>query len=151
MHWARIKALARQFAVFSNDQYGDLRPVAELHGELQRRLYSLIVNPVRWDGVEPSEDQKEEKFNLIADRVSGGLLELARARIQRERLGEWLDAFSLRGRGSTFERAKSISEEIYAKAAPILDITPSLDGNKFLTEVATIVDKAAEECKAKLE
>ena len=150
-HWARIKALARRFAERLGDGYEDLKPVADLRQQLQNTIADLIRQPVRWDGVQPSDDEEQAKFDLLCDQVSGGLLELASARIQRERHGEWHAAFYLRGRGSTFERTKSISEEIYAKAAPIPDVTPSLDGNRFLTEVAAIVDKAAEECKAKLE
>ena len=33
-HWARIKALARQFAVRFHDQYENLRPVADLRQQL---------------------------------------------------------------------------------------------------------------------
>ncbi len=46
--------------------------------------------------------------------------------------------------------ARIISSEIYDRAAPIPNVTPSPDQNSFLHEVAAVVDKVAEELRVGL-
>ena len=55
------------------------------------------------------------------------------------------------GRGSTFVRAEIISDEIYEPAAPVPGVTPSPDRNRFLREVASEFEAAAEEVGARLQ
>ncbi len=43
------------------------------------------------------------------------------------------------------ERAKIIAENIYDKAAPVPDLTPSPDRNKFLHEVLALVEATCQE------
>lgn len=55
------------------------------------------------------------------------------------------------GKGSTFVRAEIIAKEIYDKAAPVPDLTPSPDRNKFLREVLALVEASCEEQNIGLE
>ncbi len=145
-HWTRIKALSRRLATPGwADEYDTLKPVAELAQLLRTRVYVLILNPLRWEGEEPSEDEKQQIFDTFADRVSRGLRVLTTSRIRKERQGEWQDAYYRRGYGSSFERAHIIANEVFGKAAPIPDVTPSPDRNRFLNEVVKAVGEAAEE------
>jgi hypothetical protein len=150
-HWTRIKALSRRLATPGwTDEYDSLRPVADLAQQLRTRIYVLILNPVKWEGHEPDDEEKQATFDRFADRVSRALLELASRRLRSERLMDWQDAYNRHGRGSTFERAQVISEDIYARAAPIPDVAPSPDKNRFLNEVVAAVSTAAEECAVRL-
>jgi hypothetical protein len=149
-HWSRIKALNRRLAEGWADEYDTLKPVADLHQQLQKRVYVLVQNPVAWNGENPSEDEKQAIFDAFANEVKRQLVELASRRVWRQRIKEWQDAYRLRGPGSTFDRAAFIARAIYERAAPVPDVTPSPDRNEFLHEVAEAVEKAATELGVRL-
>ncbi|MCG5078265.1 ATP-binding protein [Paraburkholderia tagetis] len=149
-HWTRIKALSRRLATGIGDEYDSLRPVADLKQQLQQRLYVLLQNPISWSGPEPSDDDKQHLYDAIAEELSRKLIELASRRVRTERLSEWRSAFDESGPRSTFRRAELIAGQIYDRAAPIPDVTPSPDRNAFLQEVAEATREAAEFIGAKL-
>lgn len=149
-HWSRIKALNRRLAEGWADEYDTLKPVADLHQQLQKRLYVLVQNPVDWTGADPTEDEKQTIFDAFANEVKRQLLELSSRRVWQERVKEWQGAYRLRGSGSTFDRAAIIARDIYERAAPVPDVTPSPDRNEFLHEVAEAVEKAAGELQIRL-
>jgi hypothetical protein len=86
----------------------------------------------------------------LANSLSAKTLDLATRRVRAERMTEWQMAFSQAGRGSSFARATIIGEQIYDRAAPIPDMTPSPDRNLFLHEVAALVDSVCAEGGATL-
>ena len=150
-HWTRVKALSRRLGTGWADQYDTLRPVADLRKELVERIYVFVQNPLRWEGREPSDDQKQDRFDAFADNLGSRLLEVCTRRVWHERAVQWQDAYYKRGTGSTFLRARIISDEIYEPAAPIPDATPSPDRNKFLREIIAEVEHAAGETDTVLE
>ena len=150
-HWTRVKALSRRLALGWADEYDTLRPVADLRKELVEGIYMFVQNPLRWEGGEPSDDQKQDRFDAFADNLSRRLLKLCTRRVWHERAVQWDDAYYKRGTGSTFVRARIIGNEIYAPAAPVPDTTPSVDRNQFLHEIVAEVEQAADETKAVLE
>ena len=79
------------------------------------------------------------------------LLELATRRMRIKRAKEWQEALNQKGKGSTFVRARIIAKEIYDKAAPVPDLTPSPDRNKFLHEVLARVEATCKEQNIGLE
>lgn len=149
-HWTRVKALNRRLATMGKDEYDSLRPVADLRQELRDQIYVFIQNPLRWEGPEPSEEEQQNKYDALADSLSGRLLSLSTRRVWRERITLWERAYHESGRGSTFVRARIIGNDIYEPAAPIPDVTPSPDRNQFLREVVVEVEAAAEEVGARL-
>lgn len=149
-HWTRIKALSRRFATGIADEYDTLRPVADLKQQLQQKLYVLLQNPKGWTGAEPSDDDKQSIFDVIAEDLSRRLLDLATRRVRTERMTEWREAFDESGRGSTYRRASIIAERVYDRAAPIPDVTPSPERNAFLEAVADAIKVSAETIGAKL-
>lgn len=149
-HWARVKALNRRLAEGWADEYATLRPVADLHRQLQSRFYVLIQNPLKWNGAEPNDDGKQQIYDAFADKISRRLLELSTRRLWKERDTGWKEAFGLSGRGSTFVRALSIANDIYEPAVPIPDIAASPDRNEFLHQVVAAVQEAAEETGVQL-
>ena len=151
-HWKRIWALSRRLSTPSlDDEYDNLKPVADLRKQLQDRLYVLLQNPIRWDPSEPTDDaHKQQVFDGLANALSAKMLDLATRRVRAERMTEWQSAFNQSGRGSSYARASIIGERIYERAAPIPDVTPSPDRNSFLHEVASVVETVCEEIGAKL-
>jgi hypothetical protein len=151
-HWKRIWALSRRLSTPGwGDEYDNLKPVADLRKQLQDRLYVLLQNPLRWDPVEPADDDiKQQVFDSIANALSVKTLDLATRRVRAERMPEWQSAFNQSGRGSSYARASIIGEQIYDRAAPVPDVTPSPDRNSFLHEVAAAVDAVCQDVGAKL-
>ena len=150
-NWTRVKALSRRLATGWADEYDTLRPIADLRKELVERVYVFVQNPLRWEGPEPEEDQKQSCFDAFADNLGRRLLALCTRRVWHERAVQWREAYDKRGNGSTFVRARIIGDEIYEPAAPIPDVTPSPDRNQFLREVIVEVEGAAQETRAILE
>lgn len=141
-HWKRVWALSRRLATPGwADEYDNLKPVADLRKQLQDRLYLFLQNPVRWEPSEPTDDsQKQQIFDELANSISAKMLDLATRRVRGDRLTEWQTAYNRSGRGSSYERARIIGEQVYDRAAPIPDVTPSPDRNSFLHEVAAAVE-----------
>ena len=151
-HWKRIWALTRRLGTpgFA-DEYDDLKPVADLRRQLKDRLYVLLQNPLRWDPSEPTDnDDKQQVFDELANALSVKMVDLATRRLRGERMPEWQSAFNQSGRGSSYVRASIIGEQIYNRAAPIPDVTPSPDRNSFLHEVAAVVESVCLEMGARL-
>lgn len=150
-HWTRVKALSRRLAVPDwTDEYDTLRPVADLKAQLQAQVYVLLQSPVQWTGVEPSDEEKAVIFDVLAESLSGRLLDLASARIRQDRAAAWQEAYAQGGAGSTFVRARIIADQVYDKAAPVPDVAPSPDRNDFLHAVCRIVEEVAAEHGAEL-
>jgi GTPase SAR1 family protein len=145
-HWTRIKALSRRLATPGwSDEYDTLKPVADLQKQLKDQIYLLIQNPISWEGDEPTDDEKQQTYEALASNVSRRMLELASRRVRVDRHSDWQNAYYQAGRGSTFTRAKIIADQVYDRAAPIPDVTPSPDRNQFLREVNFEVEAAAGE------
>ena len=150
-HWTRVKALSRRLATGWADEYDTLRPIADLRKELVERIYVFVQRPLRWEGPEPADDQKQACFDVFADNLGRRLLEVCTRRMWHERAAQWQDAYDKHGTGSTFKRARIIGDEIYGPAAPVPDVTPSPDRNQFLRQVITEVENAANETGSELE
>lgn len=149
-HWTRIKALSRRFAEGFADEYDTLRPVGELKRELDEQIYRMLQQPVRWEGPEPTDDEKQQVIDGIANLISKEVTELSTRRVNIDRGQAWREAYAQAGTGSTFVRARIISSDVYDRAAPIPAVTPSRDQNQFLHEVADIVDRIASDLGVKL-
>lgn len=144
-HWTRIKALSRRFAEGWADEYDTLRPVAELKRELDEQVYRMLGQPVRWEGPDPSDDEKQQIIDEFANAIAKEIRDLSSRRLDSERHRSWQEAYAQAGTGSTFVRARIISSEIYDRAAPVPSVTPSPDQNSFLHEVTAIVDAVADD------
>ncbi len=151
-HWTQIRALTRRLAEGWEDHYNDLRPIADLHKELQNRLYVFIQSPVEWQGKTPTEDEQQLIVNEFANSVTSPLLEVVAKRMWPERVTDWQKAYSQHGTGSSYVRASIIENEIYEKAAPIPDVAPLPDRqrNELLQEVVKVIEHVAARLKIKV-
>lgn len=151
-HWTRVKALSRRLAGGWADQYDTLMPVSDLHKQLGELIYVTIQEPIKWTGdVRPSDDEQQQIYDEFSSRLTGQLLDLSSRRVWKEKSDEWQEAYNQSGQGSTFVRAKIIAERICDKAAPIPDLTPSPDRNKFLHEVLSLVEETCQNLNIVLE
>jgi len=150
-HWTRIKALTRRLAQGSRDHYDNLMPVSDLHEQLGELIYITIQKPIRWEGEEPDEDSQQQVYDEFSSTLTGRLLKLASRRVWTEKSDEWQKAFNQSGTGSTFVRAEIIAENIFDKAAPVPNLTPSPDRNKFFHEALALVEETCHELNIKLE
>lgn len=149
-HWTRVKALSRRLAKQMADEYDSLRPVADLRKALVESIYVFAQSPLRWEGIEPDEDQKQALYDSLADGIARRLLILASRRVWADRIEAWQEAYDKHGGGSSFVRAQIIGNDIYETAAPVPTVAPSPDRNVFLREVVDEVESAVEEAGAAL-
>jgi len=145
-HWTRIKALNRRLAEgWATDEYDTLRPVADLRHALQRQVYLMLQRPVRWEGGEPDEEQRQAIIDEIANAITKRLFVVSRQLIIEEVRKGWQDAYQQRGSGSTFVRAQIIAADVFDRGTPVPTVAASPDQNRFLRSVASAVDGVAEE------
>ena len=158
-HWTRVKALTRRLAEGWTDQYDSLQPVADLRNQLQVHLrnqlqvqsYLMLQRPVRCEGGEPDDDQKQVLIDGVSNALTGKLTELTRRRIAGDAQLGWQEAYVQSGRGSSFARAWIIAADVYDRDAPIPTVSASPDQNRFLKDVASLVAEVAGQFDVKLE
>ncbi|TDD20772.1 ATP-binding protein [Kribbella turkmenica] len=144
-HWARVKALSRRLAEGWSDEYDNLKPVADLRYNLQMQLYLMLQRPVRWDGGEPGDDEKQAVIDALSNAVTNRLVDLSKRRLGEDVQRGWQEAYAQHGRGSTFERARIIASEVYDRGVPVPTVSASPDQNRFLKDIAKLVGDVAEE------
>ena len=143
-HWTRIKALARRLGERNQEEYADLRPIADLIQLVAQEVSLFLSEPYKWNppiGVEERKDEKLVAIDMIRRAIYDKLHDFARDRILDGKLPEWLAAYSYRGNGSTRRRASDI-RAIYSSAAPIPNETPGPDNNDFLFAIREVVADA---------
>ncbi|MCY4392958.1 MAG: hypothetical protein OXE43_13060 [Chloroflexi bacterium] len=137
-HWARIKALCRRIAHFGQNEYNDLRPVADLVSHLQRAVSLWLDEPESWTR-EPTDSERDEVIDRIRREVFQRMHSFADERLVDSHLREWDRAYLFRGRGSSRERAREVNG-IYDEAAPAITSARDVDAEEFLQEVIDIVN-----------
>ena len=89
----RVKALTRRLAEGWEDQYGQLTPLADLRTELQVQLYLMLQRPVRWDGGEPSDDERQASPTNSRTRSRSSSLGLVERRLRDDVRTAWQEAY----------------------------------------------------------
>ncbi len=150
-HWTRIKALNRRIAGgYDNNEYVNLRPVADLVARLIEEVSKFLDHPTSWEPHQPTEEEAEAAISEIRQQVYTGLHSLAERRIVEQHLEEWRSAFDLRGKGSSFERAQEING-IYERGAPIASTVMTKFAADFVQEMRSLVHQAIIDGGGKLE
>lgn len=142
-HWTRIKALSRRLGEGWSDEYDSLKPVADLRTELQVQIFLMLQRPVRWNGGEPTDDERQAVIDEIINAVTSKLFSLTNKRLKEDVQNAWLDAYRQRGIGSASTRARIIDSEVFDRGAPIPIVAASPDQNTFLEAVTHIIDEVA--------
>lgn len=148
-HWASVKALNRRI-VFGLDSYGALQPVADVIRELQTQVSRFLDSPARWTREPANEDEIQEALASVRQAVFSTLHDVARERIIEDEKPQWLRAYDLQGKGSTFERAGEI-KSIFEDAAPVPGPAMSPNTLEFLHTVRALVADAIQKSGGTLE
>jgi hypothetical protein len=143
-HWSRVKALNRRIAGELDDEYGNLRPVADLVTQLRESLSRFLNSPINWTHSPADEEEQQASIDYIRQMVDVALHDLAVKRLVEIHLAEWRVAYDeFRGPGSTSRRAVAI-HSIYDAAAPLPDAVMTSPSVTFLAEIRRIVTSAIE-------
>jgi hypothetical protein len=146
-HWTRIKALTRRVGIFKHDEYDTLRPIADLILRLQERISDFLSEPLGWNPALPNgmaDDIRIQAVDAIRREVNMRLHDLSRRRMIDEQLSGWVEAYELKGSGSTRVRAKELVG-LYESAAPVPNEMPGPDANEFLFELRELVAESVED------
>ncbi len=150
-HWGRIKALCRRIANLWSDEYNDLRPVADLVGQLQKGISLWLDNPAGWTRQPENYEEEQAAINEIRRKVSIRIHILAEQRLITSHSTGWRTAFAFSGTGSSNERAKEMAR-IYDAAAPsISSLMGDEQAQEFLGQVCQIIKEAIEESGGSLQ
>jgi hypothetical protein len=143
-HWARVKALNRRIAGELDDEYDNLRPVADLVTQLRESLSRFLNSPIDWTRQPADEQEEQASIDYIRKMVDNALHDLAVRRLVETHLAEWRVAYDeFRGPGSTRRRAAAI-HGIYDAAAPLPDAVMTSPSATFLAQIRLIVTSAIE-------
>lgn len=134
--WQSQKALARRYAEGWNGGFW-LNPTSNLNASLASAISRFLETPIRWNG-NPTEEQKRDTIDQIKVTISQQLPKLSTHRLRELPQQGWLQAYSYRGLGSTFDRRMRI-EKIYERWVPIPDGRGDPIAQEFLNELKTIV------------
>ncbi len=150
-HWTRVKALTRRLGDLGQDEYDNLRPVADLIACLQAHVRPFLEEPLRWEPANGATDEMMgHAIDRIAQEVFARLHEMAANRVMRDRVIKWKEAYAHRGIGSGTERRHDV-ESIYRAAAPIPGEIADPPTNEFLREIRILLRDAIDSAGGKLE
>lgn len=136
-HWTRIKALNKRIAAGLDEEYDNLRPVADLETSLLQAIAQYLDAPVS-----APEDVGEQPATSRARRlVAAQLAPLVRTRLLDNPIEAWRAAYEDRGPGSASRRAERLAG-ILQNAAPVPDLVMSAEASAFLISVSGIVSSA---------
>jgi hypothetical protein len=126
-HWTRIKALSRRLAELGEDEYDNLKPIAELIMNIRENIFKTVLdNPQRWSNSEISDEIKQQVIDKIAAEFNKNLHTYISEKMWDDHLFDWMSAYGRNGTGSTFLRANDI-KGIYKDTLPLPD---SFESNK---------------------
>jgi len=146
--WQTIKALSRRYAEGWDDGFV-LRPTSNLVAALSAAISRFLETPIGWSG-NPTPEQKRETIDRIKSKVAQDLPLLSASRLREKPQPQWLEAYSLRGGGTTRIRASRI-ESIFERFVPVPDAASAdLQVWEFLDEVKAVVNKAVDEIKEEI-
>lgn len=137
--WQSQKALTRRYAEGWDDGFW-LRPTSNLIAALSAAISRFLETPIEWSG-NSSPGQKRETIDQIKTEVTQQLPTLSKHRLREQPQPAWHEAYSLRGKGSTFDRRMSI-EGIYERWVPVPDARGDRLVFEFLNEVKEVVMRA---------
>lgn len=139
--WQSIKAMSRRYAENFDDGY-HLQPSSNLRSSLGISVSRFLENPDQWSA-DTTPDEKREIIDRIKSLVTNKLGDISKQRIKEQPQSTWLEAYNLRGAGSTFNRKHKV-EAIYARWVPVPDGRGDPVAKEFLDEVKHVVTEAIE-------
>jgi len=109
-HWQTVKAFNRRMC-WEWDEFKDMKPISDFHGEVTKELESFISSPRNWANSATPTMQKKS-IDRVKQEFSNSLLSFSRVVILQKYSDEWERAMSLSGAGSTSVRKNQIKHII---------------------------------------
>lgn len=143
-HWTRLKALTRRLALgWNNNEYDDLRPVADLVTQLQESISRWLDSPTGWNRPPQNDEEQTAALDPIRNAVFAALHALVEERVAELHRADWTNAFDCAGSGSSYRRADEI-QSIYGEAAPAINQGDNGPARDFLVALHRLVREAVE-------
>jgi len=143
-HWTRIKALTRRLALgWNNNEYDNLRPVADLVARLQENISKWLDSPAGWNRPPHDDGEQTAALDPIRNAVFAALHTLAEERVAELHRADWTTAFDYTGTGSSYKRADEI-RSIYSEAAPAINQGDNRPARDFLVALHHLVRESVE-------
>jgi len=144
-HWTRVKALAKRLALgWNNNEYDNLRPVADLVSKLQESISRWLDQPADWSRLPLDDAERNQALDPIRNGVFQALQQLSEARVAEMHRADWTMAFDYSGSGSSYKRADEI-QSIYDEAAPTISSAMSSPARDFVKALHKVVREAVTE------
>jgi len=138
-HWSTIKAFCRRMAdPDMDDEYKDLRPIADMEAILSEAISSWLDEPRQWIGEIPSLRNRLRILAGVMVKVNLALSDFLGQRIILDQIDWWRKALEHSGRGSTLLRAEEIKRILEEAAPPSSNLTRNCAAD-FQEEVYNIV------------
>lgn len=109
--WQTVKAFNFRMA-WGQDDYKDMKPVADLHSEIMAKLEGFIKSPTMWRE-EVTAALKQVSIDRFKQEFGKRLVDLIRELIIYHNQQQWASAADLRGPGSTRVRAGQIQQLLH--------------------------------------
>ncbi|MDX2029498.1 MAG: GTPase domain-containing protein [Blastocatellia bacterium] len=138
--WQSVKAFNKRMC-WGEEEYQDMKPVAQLHQSLLKNLEDFLSRPDRWSQPIGSSMQ-ESCLNTLKQEISRSLLELIRGAIVTRQYAQWEEGMEFVGDGSTTKRSKLIFE-IICNCAPQLTDEHHL---AFADETRGLIQECINKC-----
>ena len=103
-HWTRIKALSRRLEA-GQDQYADLKPVADWHRAMMEGIGRVIDAAVAATPGLVGDADVTRQVDALKDALSRRLIARGTRVLVSDAQEDWAQAYAVSGRGSSFERA----------------------------------------------
>jgi len=143
-HWTRVKALTRRLALgWNNNEYDNLRPVADLVAKLQESISRWLDSPTDWNRPPVDDEEQTAALDPIRNAVFAALHQLTEERVAELHRADWTNAFDYAGTGSSYKRADEI-RSIYDEAAPAINQGNNRPALDFLVALRRLVREAVE-------
>jgi hypothetical protein len=141
-HWTVVKALTRRLGYLGEDQYKDLKPLADLIRTISEQARKFIGSPRDWTPANPSEEERQNAVDAVAREFFSRLQVFVEQRLWMNRIKQWQAAFDKRGPGSGLTRKTDV-RLIHGSAAPMLGVAAVPDASEFLDAIRKLFHDAA--------
>lgn len=141
-HWSVVKALTRRLGYLGEDQYKDLKPLADLIRTISEQARNFIGTPRSWNPYTPSEEERQAAIDAVAREFFSRVQAFADQHLWMDHLKDWQAAFDRRGPGSGNSRKTDV-RMIHGAAAPVLGVAAVPEASEFLDTIRQLFRDAA--------
>ncbi|HMG68613.1 MAG TPA: hypothetical protein VK588_13035 [Chitinophagaceae bacterium] len=145
-HFTRLKALTLRLGYRGETEYNGLAPISDFVSDFSTQISNFLSAPLNWStsATTPTEEEKQRIISEIKQKISKKIIEYAIVSLKINKISDWQKAYSFKGNGSSYDRAKKINE-IYEEVAPIPQDEINTSTKKFLKIIMKIITDTIEE------